>query len=793
MKCKIITTIMVCVLTAGVTQAQLSSNPDKFLGNITTSYNIDYGNEKFYQLWNQITPENESKWDQVEGQRRGTFNWTNTDRINNYAKQHNFPFKWHTLIWGSQYPGWMNSLSETEQLKAIEEWMDAIKGRYPDLAMIDVVNEAVPGHAPAPYKNALGGDGVSGYDWIVKAFEMAYERWPDAILIYNDYNTFQWNTDAFIELVRAIRDAGAPIDAYGCQSHDLTGCSATTLKNSMAKIQNALKMPMYITEYDIGTANDNDQLRDYKAQIPLLWEADYCAGITLWGYIYGKTWTTDGNSGLIKNGQDRPAMTWLRDYMQTDAAKNAKSPFPGMVKEASVYVRPSSIRVTKGEPTTIDVRAAMRTKTVDNVKLYANSTLVATMTEAPYVAEYTPATTGKHNLRAVVTTTDGTTYERLSSITAYNARKAHKQITIPGTMQFEDFDEGGEGLTYHDSDSKNEGTTAYRTDSEGVDIVTLSGGYGLGYTVSGEWLEYTVNVAESGYYTFEASVSCGNNTNPAFRVLMVDEGKSTQLCQVNIPQTDNGQWANYVVIDGLLAQPLEAGQHTLRVEITAGNGNMDKIVFTHLESMPDQFTSVSQLTGGVSFAITDRQQHKAFYCSDNQNLQFGDYANAFASNVMGNYFKLEPAADTNYYLLRLYKPDGSPYTVFGSPGYLNSQPADQWCCFILGLNNQNGQDMKNGALWDVQYVDNMGFTLRNIGTGLYLHDAGPAKYADPAYFNLCTLDMINGIKPLSISPEGEGTIYTLSGQRVQNVTWPITNGQLKKGIYIVNGRKVIVK
>ena len=59
MKCKIITTIMVCVLTAGVTQAQLSSNPDKFLGNITTSYNIDYGNEKFYQLWNQITPENE--------------------------------------------------------------------------------------------------------------------------------------------------------------------------------------------------------------------------------------------------------------------------------------------------------------------------------------------------------------------------------------------------------------------------------------------------------------------------------------------------------------------------------------------------------------------------------------------------------------------------------------------------------------------------------------------------------------------------------------------------------------
>ena len=55
--------------------AQLSSNPDKFLGNITTRYNVDYGNEKFYTLWNQITCENESKWGSIEGSRRGSFNW----------------------------------------------------------------------------------------------------------------------------------------------------------------------------------------------------------------------------------------------------------------------------------------------------------------------------------------------------------------------------------------------------------------------------------------------------------------------------------------------------------------------------------------------------------------------------------------------------------------------------------------------------------------------------------------------------------------------------------------------
>lgn len=262
--CSSVLAIPLALLMTQQAKAQLSTNPDKFLGNITTSYSVDYGSEKYHTLWNQITPENESKWGSVEGSRRGSFNWGGCDNAYNYAKKYGFPFKFHCLVWGAQYPGWMDNLSEKEQLKAIEEWMDAAQKRYPDLPMIDVVNEAVAGHQPAPYRAALGGEGVTGYDWIIKAFEMAHERWPDAILIYNDYNTFQWNTDQFIDLVRTLRDAGAPIDAYGCQSHDLTDCSLSTFKASMNKLQNALKMPMYSSEYDIGTDNDALQLQRYK-------------------------------------------------------------------------------------------------------------------------------------------------------------------------------------------------------------------------------------------------------------------------------------------------------------------------------------------------------------------------------------------------------------------------------------------------------------------------------------------------------------------------------------------------
>ena len=571
--------------------AQLSSNPDKFLGNITTGWpgNMDTDGFIFSEYWNQVTHENATKWQCVEGT-RGKYDWRAADVAADYAKKHGFPFKFHTLVWGSQYPDWMNNLSTEKQYEAIEQWMDEAKKHYPDLPMIDVVNEAVSGHAPAPYKAALGGDGKTGYDWIIKAFEMAHERWPDAILIYNDYNTFQWNTDQFIALVKTIRDAGAPIDAYGCQSHDLGGCSASTLKASMKKIQDALKMPMYITEYDIASQSDNDQLRDYKAQIPLLWEADYCAGVTLWGWIYGKTWTDNGKgySGIIKDKKERPALEWLREYMQSDKAKQAKSPFPGMVKEASVYVKAGERSVEKGTEVPITVNVRLKTKAIDHVEVFVNDEQVnlwTTMEEyipgntKIYTTSYTPAEKGDYTIKAVVTATDGTQYERLSGFKVYGERSPYNGVKqIPGIIEAEDFDAGAEGYSFHDSDNINEGDykPVYRSDSEGVDLVKGNNGCVIGYTAAGEWLEYTINVAQAGEYEYEATVSAGND-NAGFSLSMINDNGVTQLAKVSVPKTGNSDWNNYKVIKGKLSKPLVAGEQILRLTIDSPYANIDKI------------------------------------------------------------------------------------------------------------------------------------------------------------------------------------------------------------------------
>ena len=563
--------------------AALSSNPNKFLGNITTRGSVEAGGgvPQYYTLWNQITCENESKWSSVEGN-RGNFNWVGADNAFNYAKQHGFTHKFHALVWGSQYPNWLDNLSAGERFSAMTNWFDHAKAHYETLPMIDVVNEAVGTHQPGNpmIKETLGGGGKTGYDWLIKAFEMAYERWPDAILIYNDYNSIQYDIDAYIDLVRTLRDAGAPIDAYGNQSHAVANMSSASLQAALDKQQNALKMPMFITELDINTANDDQQKAQYQQVLPVMWEAPYCAGVTLWGYIHGATWVD--NSGLYKNGVERPAMTWIKEYMQTDAAKNAVSPFPGVKKEASIYIRPAALKAAAGDVLPIKVRAKMATKTIEKIDLYVNDELVTTMTEEPYIAEHTANSPGWNIIKAVVTTTDGSTYERLSrfQVTRGAKRKPYNDVVaeLPGTIKVEEYDEGLSGVAY-----SNASRTSYAMKDN-------------------QWMEYTVDVKEDGLYSMEVEVA-SSNANGMFH--LSEYGFDNLTFHTNITQVPNtGGSSTFQTLRCPMMQPLTAGRHTFCLNIDKGGFYIKSMTFKALPVVELPGTlETEDFTSGESISI----------------------------------------------------------------------------------------------------------------------------------------------------------------------------------------------
>ena len=724
-----------CVMPA---VAQISSNPYKFLGNITIGGSVEAGGgvPSYYTLWNQITCENESKWSSVEGS-RGNFNWNGSDNAFNYAKSHNFTYKFHALVWGAQYPGWLENLSPKERFAAYVNWFDHAKEKYNTLPMIDVVNEAVGMHQKGNpmVKESLGGGGKTGYDWLIKAFDMAYERWPDAILIYNDYNSIQYDIDPYIDLVRTLRDAGAPIDAYGNQSHAVANMNSTSLSNALNKQQDALQMPMFITELDIDIADDAQQKAQYQQVLPVMWEAPYCAGVTLWGYVLGRTWVD--NSGLYRNGVERPAMTWIKEYMATDAAKNAVGPFPGTKKEASIYIRPAALKVAANDVLPVKIHARLATKTIEKVDFYVNDNLVKTMTEAPYVVEHIANSPNWNTMKAVVTATDGTTYERYGRFqvakgtkrTPYNG----SAIEIPGTIKTSEFDKGLAGVV-----------ASSTTRSFPMSVQ------------DGQWMEYTVDVKEAGLYTLEAEVASAK-AGCSFHLAEYTLDNIKFLTEfTEVPNT--GSTSEFRTVRCPITEYLTEGRHVLTFLVDNGG--------FYIKNMKFNLLPTSNLPGTVE-AEDVLKSEGCSIVSTSDGFALGN----FTTNSKAEYsVKVNQAGKYSYEATLSSDVAGSKFNM-----YLIDANGEEKSLGMVKVPNTGNKDVYQVRKGNISASFSEGlYTLRLVGTG-----------------GTCNIDNIKficteptGINEVMDTDTSEAPAYNLMGV-------PVNAGY--RGIVIKNGRKIFVK
>jgi len=200
----------------------ITVNQVKFFGTAAGSAQ-DYA--VLLNWFNQITPENAGKWGSVEAT-RDVMNWQPLDDAYNFAKTNHLPFKFHNLIWGQQQPAWLAGLPADQQLAEIDQWMAAVAARYPDIDSIDVVNE--PLHTAPAYRDALGGTGATGFDWVIKSFEMARAHFPKAKLLVNEYNTviLPQFTDDYLALIKLLQDRKL-LDGIGEQAHFLERADPT--------------------------------------------------------------------------------------------------------------------------------------------------------------------------------------------------------------------------------------------------------------------------------------------------------------------------------------------------------------------------------------------------------------------------------------------------------------------------------------------------------------------------------------------------------------------------------------
>jgi hypothetical protein len=158
---------------------------------------------------------------------------------------------------------------------------------------------------------------------------------------------------------------------------------------------------------------------------------------------------------------------------------------------------------------------------------------------------------------------------------------------IPGTVEAEDYDNGGEGKAYHDTDAGNSGG-AYRTD-EGVDVESCSeGGHNVGWIETGEWLEYTVTVAEDANYDVSLRVASQSGGG---QVHVECDGQDL-TGTVDIGST--GGWSTWKSV-GAGSVRLAPGEHVIRVVADNGGFNLNSTTFD-VSSEPVPVTVLSPST-----------------------------------------------------------------------------------------------------------------------------------------------------------------------------------------------------
>ncbi|PZH08781.1 1,4-beta-xylanase [Streptomyces sp. NTH33] len=258
--------------------------------------------------FNQVTPENEMKWDATEGT-RNTFTFGAADQIVSHAQSQGMKVRGHTLVWHSQLPSWVSGLSATDLRSAMNNHITQVMQHYKGkIHSWDVVNEAFQdgssgARRSSPFQDKLG----SGF--IEEAFRTARTADPNAKLCYNDYNTDGANakSNAVYAMVKDFKSRGVPIDCVGFQSH--FNPASPVPSDYQANLQRFadLGVDVQITELDIE-GSGSAQATNYGNVVKACLAVSRCTGITVWGITDKYSWRSSGTPLLFdSNYAKKPA------------------------------------------------------------------------------------------------------------------------------------------------------------------------------------------------------------------------------------------------------------------------------------------------------------------------------------------------------------------------------------------------------------------------------------------------------------------------------------------------------
>ncbi len=234
----------------------------------------------------------------------------------------------------------------------------------------------------------------------------------------------------------------------------------------------------------------------------------------------------------------------------------------------------------------VELSAVVTEGTATKVEFYNGTAKVAEAIQSPYTADATNLGIGVHTFYARIY--EGDKYNTTNSVNVIVGEQVPyggSAWPIPGVIEAGRYDsfEGGPGqnIAYFDLSPGNSGD--FRT-NESVDVAThASEGATVGWINAGEWLEYTVDVATAGMYSFAFRYASGNASGGGpFRLMLNGEEISSDI---TVPSTSSTVWTIWAT-KTVTNIPLTAGKQVFRIMFSNGEFNLGKMTFTRTGNLP---------------------------------------------------------------------------------------------------------------------------------------------------------------------------------------------------------------
>jgi aryl-phospho-beta-D-glucosidase BglC (GH1 family) len=352
------------------------------------------------------------------------------------------------------------------------------------------------------------------------------------------------------------------------------GYLATALKNGV---------PVFVTEFGTtnatGDAGENDGNTSSWLGILATDKVSWCnwsfsdkaegSAALKSGSCEAKTWDNTTSSGTYIKTQ------LAGDHGFKDCGTNIVPPVVNIITPLN------DTSIISGSSITLTATVTSSVGTVTAVKFYNGTTLLgtSTSTSSPYTYTLTTPAVGVYAIKAYATSSQNVTGYSSEVQVFVNVPETPYLGTpwpIPGKIEAENYDVGGNNNAYYDNTA---GNTAgkYRTDDVDVEANTNPSGYDVGYTATGEWLKYSVNVVSTGTYNIDFYVASDPTDGSTGKLHLELDGVNI-TGEVSVAST--GSWTTWKTVTASNINITSYGAHIVKVMFDSDNINLDYFQFT---------------------------------------------------------------------------------------------------------------------------------------------------------------------------------------------------------------------